>query len=308
MNFPDNIYLSFESVAINTASEKTVIIEIAGMSAFLDFDESVDTKAVMYTSSNSNVVFPNDGRLLATGIGEAVVQVTYKDFSEYITVIVERQFDKIALQNYLSEHESKSLRPLADDPNIDARMEITAKGRAMAFQAWKPTKDLVMWGPRNGTWKYFPKDVYQFGIPYTQATYHDEISFLNKMSASDFYIPNESIITNTGRKMCPQYGSDCSAFVSYAWGISRINTKTFYDRIVNGTYKKLSSYSQLYQGDAVVIPDNHMFLIQHNFEVPASGGESYVACLEQTPPQASDTFWTYSQLQSSGYTPFSKFK
>lgn len=312
MRFPDDVYISFEPVGINTKTdEKTVIIEFAGMSAFLSFDKSVKTENVVYESSDSNIVFPNDGRLLALSSGEAVINVTYEGVSKTITVIVEKQFDRTALRNYLSERETANLRAPVLASNYDERIAIINKAMAMVNQVWVPTKDLVKWGPLNGTWKFFPKNEIQWGIPYTQAVQVDEITFLNKMSASNFYTPNETISTGTGAKVCPQYGNDCSAFVSFCWSIPRINTTEFYKRINNGTYKKLSSYSQLNAGDAVVVPGSHMFLIGLNYEVPPSGSsftESYVCCYEQTPPYAQDTFRTYAELEKNGYVPFSKFK
>lgn len=303
MKFPSNVKISFNQEDTNKkVDEKTVVIELVGMSAFLSFDSNVKTEEVIYESSDVNVVFPNEGRLLALGIGEAIVQVTYEGSSKSIRVIVEKEFDRVALRNYLSEN-----KEVNSDPNNEERMKITAKARAMTYQAWRPTKDLVKWGPLNDTWEYFKKDTYYFGIPYTQVDMVDEISFLEKMSASNFYTPNTSISTGSGKKVCPQFGSDCSAFVSFSWNIARINTGEFRKRINNGTYKRLSSYSQLRSGDAVV-NDGHMFLIANNFETPANGGESYVMCHEQTPPHANDTFYTYSVLSKYSYIPFSKFK
>lgn len=311
MRFPDDIYISFLQSEVNKSKEeRTITIELAGMSAFISFDKSVIAENVTYESSDNNIVFPDDGRILALKTGEALIKVGYEGYSETIRVVVEKEFDQSAYKSFLNVSGEEKIGTMAADPNNDARMAITAKARAMVYQAWRPAKNLVKWGELSATWKYFEKDVIQFGLPYTQAIQVDEISFLNKMtSASDFYTPNQSINTGT-KKVAPQYGNDCSGFVSFSWGITRINTTAFIDRINKGTYRRLSKYSELRSGDAVVV-SGHMFLIANNFEIPSQGSsikESYVACHEQTPPYARDTFWTYAQLQSKGYIPFSKFK
>jgi hypothetical protein len=312
MSFPGDVDINFGSAE---ADEKTVVIEFVGMSAYLSFDKSVDADKVVYDSSDTNVVFPDDGRFLALGAGEAVIQVTYEGVSEFIKVIVEKQFDQATLRSYLSESKAVISRAIdPNDPNYDARMAMINKASAMVSQVWRPTQDLVKWGPRypSTEWSYFEEDEYQWGIPYTQVTQVDEATFLNKMAAADFYTPNQSVVTKTGEKVCPQYGSDCSGFVSFCWGIPRINTTEFNNRVNNGTYKKLSSNSQLCMGDAVVSTEKgHMFLIFNNFEVPPAGGtytESYVACYEQTPPISVLSFHTYSQLVRDTYVPFSKFR
>lgn len=90
-----------------------------------------------------------------------------------------------------------------------------------------PTKDLVGW---KGQY-IFKKNTRYSGIPYSQTEYQkDDAGFKDALSKSDFY----DSYTRFGNTM-PKYGSDCSGFVSFAWGVPRETTASFVQKIKNGT-------------------------------------------------------------------------
>lgn len=110
----------------------------------------------------------------------------------------------------------------------------------------------------------------------------------------------------------PKYGNDCSAFVSFAFGISRQTTYTFIDGIRNGTYPKVGSYSvdspayselissyPLMQSGDAITNTGHSILIAGNYS-------DWCICYEQTPPQVAYTYYDHTQLANQSYIPFSK--
>ncbi len=257
------------------------------------------TNDVIYDSSDLDVVVAYEGRILARGVGEAVVTIKVGDLEEQINVIVENEIPQELVAQVMEITTSN-----ARSTESEARNAIVQKGADMVYCMWKPTRDLVGW--RSGY--IFKADKYQYGIPYSQA-YNgmcDNTEFLAAMSKSDFYTTSYE-----GNIAMPRYGNDCSAFVAICWGLTyngdyRYNTTKF-----NDNYASIGSYANLQRGDAVVSTSKaHIFLVIQNWEVPPTGSSittSYVTCYEQTPYNAQLTFWTYNQLSNNSYKAISKF-
>ena len=113
---------------------------------------------------------------------------------------------------------------------LDDRSDIAQKAMDMVYVNWTPTSNLRKWHKASSTPVYFPANTPQWGIPYTQGTQCDEDTFINHLNySSDFYIVQYfDSISRYG----PRYGSDCSGFVSFAWGVPRDNTYGFIDKII----------------------------------------------------------------------------
>ena len=122
----------------------------------------------------------------------------------------------------------------------------------------------------------------------------------------------------------PKYGSDCSGFVSFAWGLKRKTTYDFVTGINAGTYLKVGNYNpsnlnnkelekayqKLKKGDAVVFRrinkqtnkvEGHTFLIAEN-----DTKNSKVYAYEQTPYKAAYKSHSYSSMAGMLDMPFSK--
>jgi hypothetical protein len=188
------------------------------------------------------------------------------------------------------------------------RDSILAKASAMYNFTWVPTRNVRGW---KGNTTFEAGKSYR-GMPYSQTAYQkDNTGFLNALSNDSTFYDDYTRFDI----IMPKYGSDCSGYVSFAFGISRQTTASFITGIKNGTYPKVGSYNanspsyndlynaygSLQYGDAVV-KDGHAFLIAHSY---GSSGTSYI-CYEQTPPSAQYTIWTRSDLANKGYMPFSK--
>lgn len=158
--------------------------------------------------------------------------------------------------------------------------------------------------------KTFSAGVLYRGIPYTQTEFQQNRNgFINSLGNGDFY----SYYERFGWRM-PKYGNDCSAFVSFSMGLARKTTYDFIAGIKSGLYPKAGSYNAygpsyyelvnayryLQPGDAVV-NDGHTFLI--NYNDPSNGS---IQAYEQTPYNATYTYWGYAQMANGAYMPFSK--
>lgn len=303
------------------ASSTNVVLEMVGDSAFLnvigrlDNGEKVDlTDWVSFTSSDADVVYPYRGRLLAKGVGETTVTMSYKglEINVYVTVRA-----PLTLPDNI---------PAAMSSNIDISI---ASG--MVFCTWMPRKLMKSWvDSSTGNYKeYYPGQSYT-GVLYTQNDWNTETEFLNAVALDDFYVPlPRANMSSTYTQ--PKYGNDCSGFLSIAWELSyRHNTKELRDGIKSGKFEKvgdynpadayttsstararlktklLTAYESLQQGDAVVYRNDadtagHTFIIFTN-----DVSEKKIYAFEQTNPNAELTTWTYSSLAAKYYLPFRK--
>ncbi len=224
-----------------------------------------------------------------------VITVTYYDLQQIIDVnvkkAVSRELQEALEYNIQAQNTSRT-------STSQERLNIIYKAADMVSVEWIPVANLTGW--RNEM-TFVPTQVY-YGIPYSQTVNQvDDIAFLSSMSNNDFY----DSYTRFSIQM-PKYGSDCSGFVSLAWGISRINTTSFYNN-----YTSIGDFSDLQTGDAIVSTQvGHIILVSSNYETPPSGSsysEPYLVCYEQSPYDADLTFHTYSQLSGKGYKAISKF-
>lgn len=252
----------------------------------------------MYTSDD-NIAIADKGRIIALNKGEAVITVAYGDLIKEIKVRVLYQVDLKAIKN--------SLNMLQDFSN-DERQKIDTRADEMAYLKWTPMSNIRGW--RNK--KTFYAGTTYTGIPYSKTEYQKNLDgFVSAMNNSSFY-DNYTRYLDGETIIMPKYGNDCSGFVSFSWNISRQTTTSFIDGIKDGTYSKvgsyntnnpsyndlIASYQSLQRGDAVVKP-GHTYVISANWN---EFNKVYV--YEQTPYSAIFTSWTYEDMASAGYMPF----
>ncbi|QNU67673.1 hypothetical protein EHE19_004150 [Ruminiclostridium herbifermentans] len=311
-----------ECIGLET-STSSVIIESNGYSEFIDAiatlednsEKNVNYDAVWETD-NPDVAIVMEGRILAEGKGHAKIKVSYGGFERFIDVQVLKEVDLIKeakalnqkLKNTSSNSNSKSISTFSLTSN--ERQAIYDRAMTMLSYVWTPTKNL---SKRGGG--VFTAGTSYLGLPYTQEKQVDRNGFIAAMSYSDFYTPQPYYDTKWNLFYQPKYGNDCSGFTSFSWGILRQTTLDFYNGL-GTTYPKVGSYNEnspsttdllasyqlLQMGDAVVYRNSaggHVFLISVNFT-----NESRVQAFEQAGPVCSITYWTYSQLASQKYMPF----
>lgn len=282
-------------------TDNIVEIKNSGESAWIEAKGVLEDGTVVdlsqsaeWHSDNSDIIFADQGRLLALMPGETEIEVKYGEFSKIIKAKVVNDID-IALM--IAELNENQVMTFAANNAID-------RGKEMVEYSWTPKADLRGW--RNG--KTFSANVTYTGIPYSQTAYQvDKAGFASAMAKVDFY---ENYTRNS--VIMPKYGNDCSGFVSFCWGISRQTTASFVAGIRNGTYTKVgtydannpttvaltTSYRNLAPGNAVV-KEGHTFLIAAN---DRENQKVYV--YEQTPYTAIYTSWSYADLAAGKYMPF----
>ena len=168
---------------------------------------------------------------------------------------------------------------------------------------WTPKKDVKGYSSNtSGAATTFKKGTTYKGVPYGQLvdsgvyvphnySLNNFISAVND-SGSKFYTKRGKY--SNGSKDSPYYASDCSAFVTWAYGLSRMTTSTIAD---SSTIKKVSSQS-IYSakiGDCLNKRACHVVLIT-DLIYDSSGKLTKVTIMEQTPPKAKKATLTVSEV------------
>ncbi|MBR4059695.1 MAG: hypothetical protein IKK03_07630 [Lachnospiraceae bacterium] len=296
--FGDN---TIDFSTLSSSKTASISINIEGMSVYIDYSrmgETFDDSSVEYVSQDADVAYAWDGRILATGKGTTDIILYLGDEQYTINVTVKDNISNELIEAIELVSRGNSLARISDE-----RQSIIDKASDMVNILWRPTTNLTGW---RGNYTFEAGRVYS-GIPYSMTVNQcDDIEFQAAMSNNDFY-NNYSRTINNITYIMPKYGSDCSGFVSFAWGMNKLGTDTFI------TYPSIGEYENLQPGDAVVYRVNnegHIILVLMNFQTPPSGSgynEPYLACYEQTPYHADLTFHTYADLLADGYKAISKF-
>ncbi len=124
---------------------------------------------------------------------------------------------------------------------------------------WTPVKNITGWG---GGVTYTAGKTYT-GLPYGQPVYASYVPWSTSLvgfldAVND---PNSKMYTSssTYNKQAPYYSVDCSAFVSWAWGLSSRQTTS---TIANFSTKiSSSSYANAQVGDCLCLAGSHVVLI-----------------------------------------------
>ena len=140
----------------------------------------------------------------------------------------------------------------------------------MANYKWVAKSTFSAW--RGST--QFVKGKTYTGIPYTMHNQTLSVAEYKSKIASNKTLYGSSTSSGTG----PKYGSDCSGFVSGAWGISRRTTKTLCN--VSTQIK----YNDLQPGDIINKSGDHVVM----FVKWANSSKTEMVIIEQTPPIAKE--------------------
>lgn len=291
-------------------------------------DTLVAQGATTYYTEEGQLLITTEGEQLQASIeesfqGEAeLAEVSIYETVDLSEVLLEEEECEICQQNYqelvsgkisLAEYTIDSGEGHGTDGEHIQLMSsnqsnIVLRARQQAEILWTPLKTVYGW---NDQYTFNAGQTYQ-GIPYGQpiysgayvpntASFSTFISAVNNPSSS-FYSARSAYL-----KQSTFYASDCSSFVSWAWGIARNTTATLGARATAignwsvGSFQIGDALNSNYAGHVVLIKS-----VEYN----SSGAVAAVEIVEQTPPICKSTRYgeggsaTLAALTSrfSGYT------
>ncbi len=176
---------------------------------------------------------------------------------------------------------------------------IIARANYMYNITWVPQKNVSGWN-----YTFIKGKTYR--IPYGQAATAGKYIGFN-VSVDEFLAAAADASSVFYTKQCytgslpksTYYATDCSAFVSYCWGVPRTTTSGWTNLDVTSHGKVNSSnVSKIQKGDALNLAGSHIVL------VTAVNSDGTIEITEQTPPQLKRTKYTKADLISkySAYT------
>ncbi len=300
----DSVNFTEELVDIKITNEN-IEIQHNGLSKFIDIigiykngETRNLNKEVRFDTEDQEIAIAVEGRILARGKGKTEISVSIGEVKKVIKVEVIEDVDLKTMMRDIAKKETVSSKSLTTAER-EAMITIAS---GMYNVSWTPTQNLTGY---NNYWTYTSSSTYN--IPYSRTVYQkDEAGFEAVVDDNDFYdyYVRDSIVM-------PKYGNDCSAFVSYAWEVTRETTASFiaaigvdYPKV--GSYNKtnltytdlMNSYPSMLAGDAVV-HSGHVILIGQNYYTCAF-------CYEQVGPEIDITVWYYTNLANANYMPFSR--
>lgn len=185
---------------------------------------------------------------------------------------------------------------------------IVLRARQLTEIRWTPLYDRWQWNYGG----VFSAGTTYTGVPYGQPVYTGYIGFditLDEFAAA-VRDPDSAFYSSYSwyNKIAPYYSMDCSAFVSYAWGLAeRVSTSSLHEV---ADYVSDQSISALETGDCLNLSGVHAVLVTDVVR-SSSGSVTSVEIMEATPNIAAATRYgsggsrTLAQLQSryfdSGY-------
>lgn len=187
---------------------------------------------------------------------------------------------------------------------------ILLRARQMYEVTWTPLED-VQADSKTCPGTFVKGQTYQ-GVPYGQPVHKgkyvssiaalEEFVAATKNKNSEMYtIKGENTYNYTQQvgdkkiRYCPYFSSDCSAFVSYAWGISRTTTDSFSKKKTkdgSSGYKDLGKdINKLEPGHAICTDGSGHIILIYDVEYDAKGKLLRVTTLEQVEPQMRKKVW-----------------
>lgn len=174
--------------------------------------------------------------------------------------------------------------PSGNAKTLSAGQEnVILRARQQAEIKWTPLASVKGW---KGEYTFEPGTTY-YGIPYGQPVnsgyytpYNATFSTFSaavKNASSEFYTSSSSY----GSKTSTYYASDCSAFVSWAWGIS--NRQTTHTLNSRGSVITDWTTYVMQVGDILNLSGSHVVLIS-DILYDSKGAVSSIEIMEQTPP------------------------
>lgn len=178
---------------------------------------------------------------------------------------------------------------------------ILKRARQQAEIQWTPLKNRPQWG-NMGTFK---AGTTYTGLPYGQPVQGGFVCFNISLSGFLTAVNNSGSLfyasTATYNKVAPYYSTDCTSFLTYAWGIS---TRQSTRNLAAKSTKQSQSIYSAQVGDALLYLGSHAILISA-VEYDSKGNIITIEILEETPPIVKRTTfgeggtYTLAQLQKN---------
>lgn len=144
-------------------------------------------------------------------------------------------------------------------PLTTGQQNIVKRAYQMTNISWTPLRDIVGW---NNELVYKVGTTYT-GLPYGQPVHASYVpwstSLVNYLDAVNDSTSKMYTSYSTYNSRAPYYSTDCSAFVSWAWGLSsRQSTSTLHNF---ATQISTTSFEKAQVGDCLCLARNHVVLI-----------------------------------------------
>lgn len=180
--------------------------------------------------------------------------------------------------------------------------------RADALYAcrWTSMKSISSW-KSNSTFTKGSTYRVPYGQPVTSGKYVcygvTPVTFMQStLDATSVFYTSKSYYSGNSGSYAPYYANDCSAFVSYCWGIGRTTTSGLGSKATSKGKCTSANVDGIQIGDALNLSGSHVVIVT---DATYSGSTiSSIEITEQTPPQLKRTTYTRSSLISkySSYT------
>lgn len=180
----------------------------------------------------------------------------------------------------------------------DGQKNMVKRAKQQLNIAWTPKADIIGWGRKETDHIYiFKKGTTYHGLPYGQAVNaryipYKEDNYTISTSALQLFVDKVNDIDSKMytsysdyNRRAPYYSSDCSAFVSYCWNITRTTTHVIENRC---NYVSDQSIYGMQIGDILNKAGSHVVIVT-DVGYTSSGKLSYIDISEQTPPQVKTT-------------------
>ncbi len=188
---------------------------------------------------------------------------------------------------------------------------IVARADYMYNSTWVCKKDVSGW---RGNYTFYAGNTYRmpYAWPVSAGAYIgfgvsvDDFLTAAANSSSVFYT-SQSYYSGESGSYSTYYGSDCSSFVSWCWGVSRNTTYGIpnLSTYIGDVTVNNSTYS-LQLGDALN-SSGHVVLVT-DLKYDSNGAITQIEITEQTPPQMKRSYYTPSELSSKYYGSYSIYR
>lgn len=192
---------------------------------------------------------------------------------------------------FVADEEPLTASAISAYANVSTgQQNIVKRARQMHEVEWTPVKDIVSWKSDSGLVVTFKAGVTYNGLPYGQPVSAKYVPWNATLKEFVEAVKDGSSRMYTSRsyynRSAPYYSSDCSAFVSWAWGLSsRQTTSSIPSFATRVTPQNLYG---LQVGDALDKAGSHVILVE-DIGYDDDGDIVYIDILEQTPPKTKET-------------------
>lgn len=194
-------------------------------------------------------------------------------------------------ETFVADEEPLEVTAISAYANVsNGQKNIVKRARQMHEVEWTPLQDIVSWKRDDGYVITFRKGVTYNGLPYGQPVYAKYVPWNATLKEFVAAVKNEDSKMYTSRstynRSAPYYSSDCSAFVSWAWGLSSRQTTSSIPYFA--TKVTPQNLYGLQVGDALDKSGSHVVLVE-DIGYDDDGDIVYIDIMEQTPPKTKET-------------------